>query len=384
MKRKFSGSLERVDALKVLHLIDSEGVYGAEMVLLALVKAQADRGVESIILSAGEESQGEKPLEKEAKCRGLPVVAWRMRQGFNLGGLKAIVDFAIKSHVDVLHSHGYKFNVLLSLLPKKRRKLPWVVTLHGYLQHPFPTKGWLYNTLDRLLVTRADILVAVSDTITDRLICGRAKRKIYVIPNGVELPSQQNKLPLDEDLEGFYENYDKVFIAVGRLSKEKGFDVLITAMAPILSSDNKIGLLILGDGLEKKTLQSIVGQHQLNDQVLFAGYRSSASCYIERAHALIISSRTEGLPITLLEAMASRVPVVATKVGGMPKVLKYGELGLLVEAENPVNLQEAIGLVLENYNEAKERAKEAKEEIAKHYSMSAIANLYIEKYKKIL
>ena len=100
--------------MKVLHLIDSGGLYGAEKMLLALVKAQLSQGLEPMILSAGELTIPQKPLEIEATRLGLPVIPWRMKPGFNIGESRKILKWAVANDYDILHSHGFKFNVLLS------------------------------------------------------------------------------------------------------------------------------------------------------------------------------------------------------------------------------------------------------------------------------
>ena len=104
-------------ALKVLHLIDSEGLYGAENMLLALVQEQIKSGMEPLILSAGTPEIAEKALEIEARKRGLPVLKFRMKPGMNLIKACQILRIAKRHGINIMHSHGYKFNILLGLMP---------------------------------------------------------------------------------------------------------------------------------------------------------------------------------------------------------------------------------------------------------------------------
>ena len=130
--------------LKVLHLIDSGGLYGAEKMLLSLVKEQLKTGLEPMILSAGELDVIEKPIEAEAKRLGLPVIPWRMKPGLNLKESFKILRWAKKNRYDLLHSHGFKFNVLLGIYPERVRKIPMIATLHGYVYAPRFSKLWFY------------------------------------------------------------------------------------------------------------------------------------------------------------------------------------------------------------------------------------------------
>jgi hypothetical protein len=103
--------------LKVLHLIDSGGLYGAEKMLLSLVQEQLKQGLDPMILSAGEPGTDEKPIEAEARNKGLPVTAWRMAPGLNLKESWKILKWAQDNKYQLLHSHGFKFNVLLGMYP---------------------------------------------------------------------------------------------------------------------------------------------------------------------------------------------------------------------------------------------------------------------------
>lgn len=370
--------------MKVLHLIDSEGLYGAEIVLLSLVKEQLEQGLSPLILSAGTLGQEEKPLEIEARKRGLPVKAWRMKPGLNLKGMKQIIDFSGEHKFDLLHSHGYKFNVLIALQSKKARRMPWIVTMHGYLQHPFPSKGWFYNSLDRLLISRADGIAVVSEKLIKSLILKPKNLLLEVISNGVVFSDQTVTSLLDPEIESFFDSKSQVVIVVGRLSYEKGLDILLKTMLPLLVEKQDVGLLILGEGPERRFIESFVDDNALAAQVFIAGYRRNAVAYIKRSDLLVIPSRTEGLPITLLEAMTVEVPVVATNVGAIPIVLNDGEFGALIEAGDYQGLQVAIEAALVDEKGSRQRALRAKEVVKMRYSMYETANKYRKLYQRVV
>ena len=155
--------------MKVLHLIDSGGLYGAEKMLLSLVQEQVSQGLEPMILSAGEPGIDVKPIETEAKRKGLPLTPWRMSPGLNLKESWKILKWAQKNNYDLLHSHGFKFNVLLGMYPESLRHIPMVVTLHGYVHAPRYSKMWLYESLDRFAIRRMRGVVLVGEAMKKEL-----------------------------------------------------------------------------------------------------------------------------------------------------------------------------------------------------------------------
>src|SRR3974377_2416103 len=107
--------------MKVLHVIDSQGVYGAEMVVLNLMEAQRKRGIDAVLASIGERRIKEKQIEQEARRRRLPVRCVRMRTGPNPFGTYRLLRLAKKQKFDLIHCHGYKPDILLGFVPRKMR-----------------------------------------------------------------------------------------------------------------------------------------------------------------------------------------------------------------------------------------------------------------------
>ena len=118
--------------------------------LLSLVQEQTRRGMDPMILSAGAPGIEEKALEKEAVRLRIPVTPWRMKPGLNIRESWKILKWAQLNGYQILHSHGFKFNVLLGMIPRLLRKLPMVVTLHGYVHAKRFSKLWVYEVLDRV------------------------------------------------------------------------------------------------------------------------------------------------------------------------------------------------------------------------------------------
>ncbi|MCM0611821.1 glycosyltransferase [Marinobacter sediminum] len=372
--------------LKVLHLIDSGGLYGAEKMLLTLVQEQVNQGLEPMILSAGEHQVEEKPIEAESKRLALPVTPWRMAPGLNLIEAWRILKWAQRENYQLLHSHGFKFNVLVGLFPRFLRKLPVLATLHGYVHAKPFTKMWIYECLDRIAIKRLDGVVLVGEAmkrdIPKRLQNSPSTR---VIPNGLNIPELRKRSAnaLDDHTQQFINNSEFVIVAVGRLSREKGFDHLLRAFMEVKKESNGASLILVGEGKERDTLESLIDETGLSEAVLMPGYCNNVPSLLRQARLLVMPSLTEGLPITLLEAMAIETPVLVSQVGEMPKVLGFGEGGRITGSIEPTALEGAIMNELKNTRSEK-KIKWSAQAVARHYSAEAMANNYLSLYNTVM
>ena len=371
--------------MKVLHLIDSGGLYGAEKMLLALVREQINLGVNPVILSAGEPAQPEKPLEQAAREQGLPLISWRMKPGFNLTGARQIWRWAQDEGFDLMHSHGYKFNVLMGLWPESIRKIPLITTLHGYVRAPRFTKSWLYEGVDRLALGRMRQVVLVSESMKNQVpgAIGRSP-KAAVIPNGLDarriLADAEAAVP--ENIQDFAKTHSPLLLGVGRLAREKGFDCLIKAFSEVKRSFPSAGLLLIGEGVQRALLERQTHELVLDEAVMMPGYLGNVPGIMKRSDVLCMPSLTEGLPITLLEAMTVGLPIVASDVGEISEVLGAGKGGRVIRAETPGSLAKEVISVLKESEQSADRAQWSRQRIERDFSSHAMAEKYLRVYQR--
>jgi glycosyltransferase involved in cell wall biosynthesis len=372
--------------VKILHLIDSGGLYGAEKMLLSLVQEQLKQGLEPMILSAGEPGIDEKPIEAEARNKGLPITPWRMKPGLNLKESWKILKWAKGNGYDLLHSHGFKFNVLLGIYPEKFRRIPMTATLHGYVHAPRFSKLWLYECLDRLAIRRMSGVVLVAEAMKKEFSESLSAERTEVISNGLNIPELEelSSAPLDGPLESFVDTHDPIILGVGRLSKEKGFDRLIEAFPTIKKKYPKAGLVIVGEGTLRKSFERLVQDLGVKESVLMPGYCNKVPALLARSRVVVMPSLTEGLPITLLEAMALKTPVIATAVGEIPKVLGNGSGGELLKDGNPETIVQAIGTYLSDTKGHSRQIVWACQTIRERYSSETMADRYLDFYNRAL
>lgn len=371
---------------KVLHLIDSGGLYGAEVMLLNLVSEQVKLGLSPTILSAGVTGEGMKPLEVIANERGIPIKVWRMRKGLNLIGAWRILRYAKKQGFKILHSHGYKFNILMGIWPAQLR-LPILTTLHGYINARPGSKMSYYERIDQWILRRLDKVILVNEMMVEQPFLHMIRPRTEVINNGICIPPDtDNATELPEKITDFFEKFKSIIGAVGRLSEEKGLDVLIKSFSGITNTHRETGLVIIGDGPCRKTLEKLATELGVSNSILMTGYlpMEIAGACIENMCLLAMPSRTEGLPMTLLESMVRGIPVVASAVGGIPGLLKNGEYGLLVPPDNPELLKRAIVTLLDDADLRKRLAVCSRERVEKDYSSLNMALQYNEIYRKLI
>ena len=386
-RSRFSGLRER-DRLKILHVIDSAGLYGAEVMLLNLMEEQARTGIEPILASIGEPAITNKEIEQEATRRGLRVVRFRMRPGPNLFGARQVLSFAWQEQIDMLHTHGYKGDILFGFLPRKIRRIPMVATVHGWTWTGGMTRMMVYEWLDSVSLARMDRVILVNEAMKDhRRLKNRSRLAVEVVPNGISVENKLcNHSKCDNLKPEIVDFCRRGFIigAIGRLSPEKGFDLLLEAFAGLVSEGKDAYLVLLGDGGLRSTLERTVNELGLKGRVLMPGYVANARNYLPFFRVFVMPSLTEGLPIVLLEAMQAGVPIVASRVGGIPNVLEEGRAGLLVESGSAERLKQGIDEVLQNPTLAEQRVQAAGERLLAEYSSRMMAERYLSIYQSVL
>ena len=378
--------------MKILHLIDSGGLYGAEMMLVSLASEQLKIGLYPVIGSIKKPNLPEKPIEQEARSRGIEVHEFHMRPGMNLLGGGRILHYARKGHFDIIHSHGYKTNILLGFLPLWLRDIPIVSTLHGWTSTGGWTKMRINEELDALSLRFVDKIVLVNMGMLDKKkVQSLPPGKICIINNGIEIAKKDDLVlghNLDETITSTIREFCKkglVVASIGRLSKEKGFSYLIEAVRVLRQEqDEDVRLLLIGEGRLREKLQQQADECGLKEYFLITGYLQNARNLLGFVDIYDISSLTEGLPITLLEAMVSRTPIVATAVGGIPQVIEDEKDGLLVPSQDAQAIAQAVDKMIHDELLSTSLVEQASVKVNKEYNITIMAEKYSNLYREIL
>ncbi|UVL58705.1 glycosyltransferase family 4 protein [Pseudomonas sp. B21-035] len=300
----------------ILHLLSSGGFYGAERMLLD--HCQATPGQHQVLFLGA-------PEQLVARFRAAGVACQ------TCDGVGELLAELRRRHDQqpLINSHNFK-GLLFGWLGAQLWRLPMVATQHGFT--PSSRKQRLYTWISLQLCRTATIerVVCVAESIKRiHRQAGVAEHKLQVIPNG--LP-EADALPARHPGDGrWLAGY------VGRLSCEKGPDLFLDTLIPLCQRHPQLDAVMLGDGPERDALQARIDAAGLSQRIRLPGFQADMRQWMARLDALVISSRTEGTPMILLEAMQDGVPVVAFAVGGIPDVIEHGRSGLLAR---PLAVQE--------------------------------------------
>ena len=280
---------------------------------------------------------------------------------------------------DVVHTHGYRADVV-DRAAAARAGFPTVTTVHG------PSfigglKGALYERLQRRNYRRYDAVVAVSRKLRDQTLAeGVRPERLHLIQNAwggliAPLPRADARrvleLPDDEPVVGW----------VGRFIPVKAGAVFLEAIARLPEPRPLIAMI--GRGPEEEMLHERVARLGIADRVRFFPAVSDAGRTFSAFDAYVLSSRSEGLPIVVLEAMAARAPIVSTRVGGVPDMLIEEEEALLVPSDDPDALAGAIRRTLEKPDEARQRAARAYARLERDFSMEQWLERHADVYRTV-
>jgi len=370
------------DKCHILHLISSAGLLGAERVLLELAGHSKQAGLKVTIGVFENNRNPNLEVANEAKERGFEVKIFPCSGRLDKNTIQMIKDYIDKVGVQILHSHNYKSN-FYARRALSNNNIRWVVTNHG---RRFGPKLLLYNLLDAFIVRHADRIIAVSGEIVGKMRLARIDtKKICLIENGVNLDRFVGNISSSSIRESFGIKKGKIVIGtVGSLTKEKGHIYLLRAIPKVIESFPEMVFLFVGDGKESSNLERMVSKLGIEDKVIFAGMRKDVPEILSILDVFVLPSLSEGLPLALLEAQAARVPVVATRVGAIPDVVKDRVTGILIPPEDPEAIAKSIVRVLSDRKGAHNMAQKGFERIRDNFSSEKMASKYIALYQELV
>jgi glycosyltransferase involved in cell wall biosynthesis len=314
--------------MKLTHLIGTNFFGGPERQILTHALRIRDMGFEPQIVSFHENGRVNGLLEK-AKSLGLACRELKPRSPFNpvsvLDLSRELRDFRTK----ILVGHGYKANVV-GRLASWSRGIPFMVVSRGWTAES--PKIRFYEALDRSFLRFADAVVAVSEGQRQKILaCGGRPDKVRVIHNAIDLTTYPDPAEKSVRLElGIPQ--DAILVATaGRLSPEKNHRGMIEAARLVLAKMPDVYFVVFGEGFLRPELEKAVVDAGIGDRFFLPGFRSDVRSLLYEIDVFTLPSQTEGLPNVVLEAFACRKPVVATRVGGTPEVVRHGENGFLVK-----------------------------------------------------
>ena len=291
--------------------------------------------------------------------------------------------FLRENQIDILHTHGYESDIVgfLAVLLGQTR---WVATNHVW--HPLSGKLRFYESLDAFVLRFARRIVAVSREIKEDLISVNiSAANVRVIDNGIDLDRFRRSRPTETLRASLgMRQQDLVVTIVGRLSPEKGHTTFLKAARTVSSNRENVKFLIVGDGPMREELRAEIGRLNLEERVIFAGFRKDMPEIYALSDVMVNASSIEGLPMTILEAMASKVPIVATRIGGIPDIIKDNETGLLVDSGDVGALTTRIESLLGDQGKRLRLAEAALDFVTMNHSFERMCDAYCQVYRDVM
>jgi glycosyltransferase involved in cell wall biosynthesis len=375
--------LTRKRKIRVNHVRTSQGVYGAERVILGLLRS-ADRSKfdVSVTLVASEEGLN-SDFAEAVRNLGVKVNGFLFRGRLDLAGARRLRKHVGNCGYDILHCHDFKAN-FYGILATLGTRVKRVTTHHGSTKDDALLRLYLrFNEV--LLVRLFHRVIAVSKTLSGEGWAKALGTRLTFIPNGIDTDFinerageqlREAPLPLPRG--------KKVIGIVGRLFPDKGHEDLFRAMMILRGEFPDLIVLVVGDGPHGEYLRRRCKEMGLEDRVNFAGVRHNMGEVYRAADLFVMPSLREGLPMALLEAMLAEVPVVATRVGGMKSVVEDGKRGRGVDPCDPQGLAGAIKGVLVDAEGAKGMASEASAFVRANYSAETMARRTERVYREVI
>lgn len=367
--------------IRILHLRKSEGFYGAEKVIILLSNGMKKYNYTPVIGCLYDLRQPISDLIVAAQDNGIAAEKIICKSRLDFKALIQIISLIKKWKIDIVHSHGFKADIY-GWLASRWTRTPIIATKHGWTSSSRIVRLW--ECIDMFFLRFFDQIVAVSSEVRYKLLRRIPEQCVKLIPNGItvrNLPSQ-NVASLRTELG--LEKASQVVGIVGRLSIEKGQKFFLEAAKKIAKVIPSVRFLIVGEGPMRKELKEYTNLLNLNDIVFFTGYRNDIEEIYSLLDVVVSSSLREGLPLTLLEAMARKKPVVATSVGEVNNLIQNKINGFLVSPEGPDSIARSVIILLKDKKLRIKIGKEAQKTIQRKYSSEKMVEAYTLLYQDLL
>lgn len=364
--------------MKILHIISSGGMYGAEAVILNLSRTLNEGKHASVLGVFSNASNPNLQLHEVAVKEGIESHLIPCNGQIDRSVVGSIRELVARTGADVVHAHGYKADVYV-YFALRGTATPFVSTCHNWLEDGLLVS--FYGVVDRWVLRNYSAVVAVSDEVKARLLkAGVQARKIHFIRNGIDLRPFAAAAP---SLRGDRQKKRTVGW-VGRLSREKGADIFLRAAAEVLLHCPDARFVLVGDGPDLTALKSLADELEIGDDVAFTGRRDDMPSVYASLDVMVSSSRQEGLPMAILEGMASGLPLVATAVGDVPTVVLSRRTGTLVPSENVDQLAAGIVELLQSSEMRASYGSAARQLIEDEFSAERMTENYLRVYNEAL
>lgn len=320
-------------------------------------------------------------LQRALETSGIPIWPLGKKLGLDpamIGNLRSLIR---KLQPRILHTHLASLRYVVPAVAGLRNPPRIVHTVHRVAERD--TEAW-FRWPQRWCMRRCGEVVAVSDEVANS--CSRVyhRLRVSVIPNGIPLANRDyfSRARFDVRRSLGIDNDCFVFCCVARLRAVKNHNALIRAFAG-MAARSGAHLLVAGDGELRKELEALAQTLQVATRVHFLGERDDVTQILAASDAFVLSSLSEGIPLSVLEAMAAGLPVIVTSVGGLPEVVRNGVEGFLVPPGNLEALENAMMQLVHNCSARSDMSRAAADTISQRFDARVMVGSYLSIYKRL-
>jgi glycosyltransferase involved in cell wall biosynthesis len=389
-------------ALHVLQVIANLDIGGAQAVVRTLSEGLVETGCPTVVCSFKD-----GPLRPQIEELGIPVevlpqrrysiLAFPLYVREMLAIRRALVRLVEKYEVDVIQTHllrSLDFLVATLRFGTQRPLIFWTVHNFNFALRPehLPRFRWLagpkqaaHSWLYRRMARWVNGFIAISNDVELAILktIGPVRERIAIISNGVDIRRYQVAVDRSAIRRALgFEEEETLYTVVGTLKEQKGHRYLIEAVAPLIQRTRQLHLLVVGDGELRDSLKAQVHAAGIERNVHFLGNRSDVPTILAASDVFVLPSLWEGLPMALIEAMASGLPVIATLVSGSQQVVEHNQSGILVPPGEVAALRQAMEALLSDPERAKLLGKAAQRRIEETYSARRQAEEHLILYRR--
>ena len=328
--------------MRVLFVIDQFEIGGAERQLIELCKClprdEFDIYVYSVVAGGH--------LEDEFVQAGATIYPYTRSRKLDYVAITQLTRLIREWDIDIVHSWLWYSNVVTYLATRLAKKVVWIASVHGIHLH----FGRWHDRVERMVYRAADHITTISQFNRRILIDekGVDNDKVTVLYNGIKVQSEP-KVADSVSISGLPIKEGNFAIGcVANFGEEKGHSILIKAVAIVVEKMADVRVLLIGDGPLRSQIERDINALSLTQHVHLLGRRDDVLQILPRLDLAVLPSLLEGMPVAILEYMVAGLPVVATRVGGIPEAIEENETGILVAPDDPPQLAEAILSIAED------------------------------------
>lgn len=339
---------------KIVYVIDGLSMGGAERLMVPTLKYLNRENFDAYVCAL--QSKDGNPMADEIRALGIPVECLDIKHLRDLNALPRLIKYLKRIDANLVHTQ-LEFADILGNISAKYLRLPSVCTIHIMPARDVKAKRKFHQRVEWLALRYfCDRVISVSEEARQYhlAISGAAPAQVTTIYNGIDLSSFLN---IDRDRERIgvrtelgIPSHAHLLTTVAVLRPQKGIQFMIRALPPVLASNPNTYYLIVGEGSHQTALQAEVNRTGVHDRVIFAGMRTDIARLLAASDIFVLPTMTEALPTVLAEAMAAGLPIIASRVGGVPEMVIDGQNGCLVEPEDVAGLSDAC-IHLSNHSE---------------------------------